>query len=211
MAMTFDIASITNQTFHSNLGFHRSTFSLQEALFPGPASAFTFTDSSSNSSSYLFADACNLGDGTQNCTASCLSNSTMFTNLQNLHNCVAYQNVAEEFQKSNLTKEAQDLAEALNIEPADPNSTLIRNITQTIQTCLVDYCKSIPGCEDGYQIVDPTSGKNRTSPFQPGNDFDLYTDGEYLVGSICGSLPLQINTDVGGIGVGMPKAVERVY
>ena len=204
--MAFDIASVTNQTIHADLGFHRTLFNLQDALFPGPL--VVSTDSSYNSSSYLFADACNLGDGSQNCTASCSSNDTMFANLQNLHNCMAYQNVAELYQKNHLTGEAQALVEALNIEPASPNSTLVFSITQNIQTCLIDYCTSIPGCIDGYPIVDPTTGQNHSSPFQPGNDFDLYTDGRYLVDSICGSLHFQINPDIGGIGVGIPDAVK---
>ena len=203
--MAFSITNVTNQTFFTALGFYRSTFSLQVALFPGSPSAFP--DSSYKSSSYLFADACILRDGTHNCTASC-SNGTRFGNLQDLHNCVAYKNVAEHYQNNNLTREAQALVEALNIEPASLDSSLVSNITQNIQTCLVDYCVSIPGCKDTYQIVDPTSGQNRTSPFQPGNDFDLYTDGEHLVDSICGSLPFQVNTDVGGIGVRITEAVE---
>ena len=206
--MAFSITNVTYQTFFTALGFYRSTFSLQEALFPGSASAFT--DSSYNSSSYLFADACNLGNGTQNCTASC-SNGTMFGNLRDLHNCVAYRDVAKQYQNNNLTREAQALADALNIEPASPDSNLVFNVTQNIQKCLVDYCKSISGCQDAYQIFDPTTGQNRTSPFQPDNDFDLYTDGEYLVGSICYSLPFQINTDVGGIGVRITEAVTRSY
>ena len=206
--MAFSITNVTYQTFFSALGFYRSTFSLQESLFPGSASAFT--DSSYNSSSYLFADACILGNMTQNCTASC-SNGTMFGNLRDLHNCVAYRDVAIQYQNNNLTREAQALVKALNIEPASPNSPLVSNITQNIQNCLVDYCKSIPGCQDAYPIPDPRSGQNHTSPFQPGNDFDLYTDGEYLVTSICGSLPFQINTDIGGIGVRITEAVKRSY
>ena len=193
--MAFDIASVTNQTIHANLGYHRTLFNLQDALFPSLSG-----DSSYNEPSYLFADACNLGDGTQNCTASCL-NGMMFTNLQNLHNCMAYQIVAEQYQKNDLTQEAQTLVEKLNIEPASPNSTLVSSITQTIQTCLVDYCNSISGCED----------QMHSSPSQPGNDFDLYTDGGYLVESICDFLPAQINTDVGGIGVRIPEAVGRSY
>ena len=206
--MTFDIANVTNQTISSNLGFHRSTFSLQDA-FPHPISAIT--DSPKNRSSYLFADACILGDGTHNCTASCSSNNTMFANLQNLHNCMAYQNVAHQYQQNALTKEARALVEALSIEPASPNSSLVSGITHNIQTCLVDYCASIPGCEDGYLQFAPFSEKNHTSPYQLGNNFDLYTDGRYLIDSICYSLPLQINTDIGGIGVGIREAIKRSY
>lgn len=207
--MAFDIANVTNQTIHANLGYHRTLFNLQDALFLGPL--LVSTDSSYNSSSYLFSDACYLGDGTQNCTASCSSNGTMFANLQNLHNCMAYQNVAEQYQKNNLTQEAQALVEALDIEPASPNSTLVSNITHTIQTCLVDYCTSIPGCEDRYLQIDPTSNKTHSSPFQPGNDFDLYADGEDLFYSICSSLPVQLNTDVGGIGVRILEPLRRSY
>ena len=123
---------------------------------------------------------------------------------------MAYQIVAEQYQKKSLTQEAQTLVEKLNIEPASPNSTLVSSITQNIQTCLVDYCTSLPGCEDGYLEVDPTS--MHSSPFQPGNDFDLYKDGGYLVDSICSSpFPAQINTDIGGIGVRIPEAVRRSY
>ena len=197
--MAFDIANVTNQTIHANLGYHRTLFNLQDALFPSLSG-----DSSYNEPSYLFADACNLGDGTQNCTASCLSNGTMFANLQNLHNCMAYQSVAEQYQKNNLTQEAQALVEELNIEPASPNSTLVLTITHAIQTCLVDYCNSIQGCEDEYP-------QTHSSHFRPGNNFDLYTDGGWLVDNICGSLPAQVNTDVGGIGVGIPEAVGRSY
>ena len=207
--MAFDIASVTNQTIHANLGFHRTLFNLQDALFPRPLSVST--DSSYNSSSYLFADACNLGDETKNCTASCSSNGTMFANLQNLHNCMAYQNVAEQYQKNKLTQEAQSLVEELNIEPASPNATLVLNITHAIQTCLVDYCTSIRGCEDGYLQPDPTSNKTHSSPFRPGNNFDLYTDGGWLVDNICSSLPVQLNTDVGGIGVRILEPVRRSY
>ena len=207
--MAFNIANVTNQTIFSNLGFHRSTFSLQDALLPSSASVSTAL--SYNRSSYLFEDACNLGDRTQNCTASCSSNVTIFTNLQNLHNCMAYQNIADQYQKKNLTKEAQALVETLKIEPASPNSTLVSNITQNIQTCLVDYCISIPGCENQYLLDAPQSDKNHTSPFQSGNHFDLYTDGKYLVDAICVSLPLQISPDIGGIGVDIPEPIKRPY
>ena len=210
--MSFDIVAVTNDTIFQTLGVHRSTFSLLDALFPGYASEFA--DLSYNGSSYLFKDACRLGDETQNCTASCSSNGTMFANLQNLHNCVTYQNVANQYLIHNLTKEAQALVEALKIEPANPDSTLVNNITQDIGTCLVDYCSSIPGCATGYpgylQSV-PQSDRNHTSPYEPGNDFDLYTDGKYLVDAICGSLPLQINPDIGGIGVDIPEAIKRSY
>ncbi len=201
--MSFDITNVTNQTI-GNLGVHLFSFSLQDALFPG--SNLTITDLSSHRSSYLFEDACRLEDQSQNCTASCSSNGTMFANLQNLHNCMAYENVANQYQKGKLTKEAQALAEALNIEPTIPNSTLVSNITHQIRTCLVDYCTSIPGCADGYSTVDPVSGQNFTSPYQPGTEFDLYTDGIGLVDNICTSLPTLINTDIGGIGVGFPEA-----
>ncbi len=210
--MSLDIVAVTNETIFQTLGVHRSTFSLQDALFPDSYSAFT--DSSYNGSSYLFKDACRLEDGTQDCTASCSSNGTMFANLQNLHNCVRYQNIANQYQINNLTKEARALVEALKIEPASPDSTLVNNITQDIRACLVDYCSSIPGCATGYpgylQSV-PQSDGNHTSPYEPGNDFDLYTDGKYLVDSICGYLPLQINPDIGGIGVDIPEAIKGSY
>ena len=207
--MSFDILAVTNETFFQTLGVHRSTFSLQDALSSGYASESTAL--SYNWPSYLFEDACRLGDETPNCTASCSSNGTMFANLQNLHNCVAYQNVANQYLIHNLTNEAQALVEALKIEPANPDSTLVNNITQDIQHCLVDYCTSIPRCEDEYRLYLSASNKNNTSLYQPGNDFDLYTDGIYLVDSICGSLPHQINTDIGGIGVGIREAIKRSY
>ena len=193
--MAFNITNVTNQTISTNLGIHRFTFSLQDALFPGSGSAFI--ESSYNGSSYLFADACRLGDETQNCTATCSSGSTMFANLQNLHNCMAYPGVANQYQKKNLTQEAQALVEALRIEPASPDSSLVSNITHNIETCLIDYCYSIPGCADAFQEVYP-------------DNFDLYTDGEYLVSTICTYLPLQINTDIGGIGVKIPEAYEKI-
>ena len=135
----------------------------------------------------------------------------MFANLHNLHNCMAYQNVATQYQKNNLTKEAQALVEGLDIEPASPNSALVSNITQRIQNCLVDYCTSIPGCQDTYSTADPFAGRNITSPYQPGTTFDLYTDGIDLVDRICASLPIIINTDIGGIGVKLPDIITRSH
>ena len=62
---------------------------------------------------------------------------------------MAYQNIADQYQRNSLAQEAQALVEALNTEHASTNSCLLSNITQDIQTCLVDDCI----CPPPYQVV----------------------------------------------------------
>ena len=201
--MALELLSVTNASI-AVLGIPLSTLSLQDALFPESGTAFT--DSPYSGAPYIFADACTLGDGSQNCTTACSLGGTMFANLQNLHNCMTFQTLSEHYEAKNLTKEATALVETLSIHATSPNSSLTLNITQQIQTCLVDYCASLPLCKDRYSTVDPYTSYDYISPYAPNSTFDLYRDGIGLVDNICISVPAPINSEIGGIGVRPPQS-----
>ena len=57
----------------------------------------------------------------------------MFANLWNVHDRIAYLKIADQYQRNNLTKEAQAAVEVRNTERASPNLCPVLDTTQDIQ------------------------------------------------------------------------------
>ena len=196
MALSTWISSVTNST----LNMTPSTFSFQDALNP-----FGAYGSGYYSTPFLFQDGCSQDDGSQNCTASCQDQNKAFGSLDTLHNCIVYPTVADLYARNNLSDPT--LPAHYNIQKAKVNSTLYKNITTTIQTCLIDMCNLTSGCmedlnnSNAYDML--SSPSNLTSTF-------------YLVSSryesssffLCDYVPESFNPDIGGIGVRwIPRAL----
>lgn len=192
----FDITRVTNQTFNV-LEITLSTFSLQDALFPNSMQSILY-DYSYNETTFLFGDACQQADGTFNCTKSCNDKSLMFANLETLHNCMVFPEVAAHYHESNLTKSAKDLVEKLGIQPSINNSVSSQAITRAVRECLTDYCADIPGCKGNF---DDPSDPAYPTPYNNKSYWDFNEDGSHLVDSVCDYFPAQVTSDIGGIGV----------
>ena len=177
-----------------------STYSFQDALNPlGISTEYGY--SYSYSSPYLFQNGCTQADGSQDCTASCQDASKVFGSLDTLHNCMLYPTVADLYARNNLSDTS--LPEHYNIQKANVNSSLYLNITKTIQTCLIDFCTTTPGC---------TEGLNETNMYDISNSPSNITSTFYLYGhdgsgnyynnfDFCDYVPGSFNPDIGGIGV----------
>ena len=160
---------------------NQTIFGLQDALnakyeyhYDDPSGAIT-----------LFPDACLQSDGSQNCTAACLSNAQMFSNLETLHNCAVLPTIMVHLANDNLTADAHRLAESLKIESSSGGSSLPSRISNAIQHCLLVSCTDN---EDCVGILNPVSGSSRIhSPDNlNGSDFaDTYLN-------ICGPIPAYV-------------------
>lgn len=127
-------------------------------------------------------------------SASC--NSTfgfMFESLPTLHNCYIFGNVTGNMSVSNIK-----FAQQLHYLDEGRNATAA-NVGQTLGTCLLKYCKTLPECGTGL-------GDNLPDPISFWSDFPSTSGafGPYLVDRICTSIPARISSDVGGIGVSQP-------
>ena len=188
MALSTWISDVTNSTLNMTL----STFSFQDALNPSP---------------FLFHNACLQDNGTQDCTASCQDLSKMFGSLDTLHNCMVYPTVADLAARNNLSNAS--LAEYYNIQKSKVGTGLSKNITTTIQTCLVDYCTTTLsglGCKEYlYAVPNTSSPLNVSSAFyiyntDPENGYNEDDGGVNF--DLCMFIPNSLNPDIGGIGVG---------
>lgn len=194
-----NLTRVTNATFNE-LQITISVFSLQDALFPNSVEAKLW-DYDTRDTDYIFADACQQPDGSQNCTTSCIDPSTMFVNLQTMHNCMVFDKVAAHVYDMNLTDTAYTLVQELGIAPIRNDSTKkSRTAKGMIQTCLTDLCTSMPGCENeftfGYSDDYPT-------PYKNASNYDFDGEGDNLVEYICNYFPSQVTEEIGGIGVGL--------
>ena len=192
MALSTWISSVTNST----LNMTPSTFSFQDAL-----NSFGSYSSGYYSTPFLFQDGCSQDDGSQNCTASCEDENKIFGSLDTLHNCMVYPTVADLYFRNNLSDPT--LPAHYNIQKAKVNSTVYKNITSTIQTCLIDMCTATPGCTD--YLNESNKGSNMwSSPLNLTSTFYLYSDTYRTYGSdypLCAYVPESFNPDIGGIGV----------
>ena len=193
MALSTWISSATN----SSLNMTPSTYSFEDALNP-----FGLYTSGSYSAPFLFQDACSQDDGSQNCTASCEDQNKVFGSLDTLHNCMVYPTVADLYARNNLSDPT--LPAQYNIQKAKVNSTVYKNITTTIQTCLIDMCTATPGCSE---YLNQSTGRNLwSSPLNLTSTFYLHSEDNrgYSSGSgfpLCEYVPESFNPDIGGIGV----------
>ena len=187
---------ITNESFQYNVGFSRSTFSLQTAALPSAGGSYVHLDPI-HGNSLLFIDACEQPGKTHNCTVSCNDPAMMFENLETLHNCMVYPVVAYQYSNKSLFPTSIQWLEDLGIVATETNP---RNSFQAVQIlkCLTEYCSASSRCKQEYDTFANLSG-------------DIYsvragywtTDhyGGKLVRAICDSYTYPINSDVGGIGV----------
>ena len=183
-----DLASITSMNFTTLE--NRTIFGLQDAL----NGRYEFNDDDPSRAITLFPNACLQKDGTQDCTAACLDNTKMFSNLETLHNCALFPNISVQLAKNSLSANARRLAEDLRIGSSSSDSSLPSRISNAIQHCLLDSCNANTDC---IGILNPIHGSSRKhSPDNlTGSDFA----NAYL--NICGPIPAYVTADVGGIGV----------
>ena len=144
-----------------------------------------------NKSIALFPLACNQTDGTQNCTAACQDNS-MFSNLRTLHNCAILPEISVRLANNTLNANARRLAAQFNIEPSNISLSLPSNVSNKIQTCLIDLCTTDSNCN---KTLDPTNSTHDTN--YTGASFVPH--GDYF--RLCGPILAYVDADVGGIGV----------
>ena len=192
MALSTWISSVTNST----LNMTPSTFSFQDALSP-----FGFYTSGAYSTPFLFLDGCSQDDGSQNCTASCEDPNKVFGSLDTLHNCMVYPTVADMYARNNLSDPT--LPAQYKIQKAGVNSTVYKNITTTIQACLVEMCTATPGCPD--YLNQSSRQSMSSSPLNLTSSFYLYSEDLRGYSStafpLCEYVPESFNPDIGGIGV----------
>ena len=173
-APPLNIASITPNNF-TILENRTKTFGLQDAFnshYDSPDGAIT-----------LFPEACIQSDGSPNCTAACLNNAQMFSNLETLHNCALFPTISIHLANNSLSANARRLAEELNIEPSGNESSLPSRISNAIQHCMLDSSTD-NGAKNG-KSPDDLSGILFTNPFF----------------NPCASTSAYVIADVGGIGV----------
>lgn len=188
---------VTNAT-NSSLNLSASTFSFQNAISVFPYVSHTV------STPFLFENGCDQGNGTLNCTASCLDKSVIFDSLDNLHNCMMYPAVAEAYAEGNLTANTTAIMEDFAIQKSIKGSQPSLDIINTIQPCLLDYCATLNGCHyDSHASInsgDPSVSNG--SYYYPVLDRRFQYDVSYSdVFDICIFLPASVNPDIGGIGV----------
>ena len=146
-----------------------------------------------NNTIALFPHACKQSDGTFNCTAACQNNSATFSDLETLHNCAVFPEISVNLANNNLTANARRLAQELNINPSNNKSSLPSDVSNKIQTCLIDSCTKDAQCNKTF------NGTN--SNRQPNNytGASFITNGAYF--SLCSHTLAYVDADVGGIGV----------
>jgi len=113
-----------------------STFSIQNALTPISIGSAT----SWHGNAFLFSDACRQGDGSQNGTASCQNATTMFNDLETLHNCVVYPAILQHHTNADLDAGAEHLIERLHIKAHNSDSNLSQVMVNNMEQCLLDTC-----------------------------------------------------------------------
>ena len=150
---------------------------------------------STNGAISLFPHGCLQNDGTPNCTAACLNNTQMFSDLETLHNCALFPKISVSLADDSLTPEARRLAADLKIAPSNNDSSLPSTISNAIQHCLLDSCNAKEEC--AADIPNPKSMNHK--PSSDTLDGANFIDNGYLV--LCVAIPAYITADVGGVGV----------
>ena len=178
----------------------QNALALTTSQYPTP-----FRNSIGNTVS-IISDACQQGRNSQNCSASCSGQSlyqTMFGDLETLHNCVVYPNVTTAINSKNYSaSDKQNVEEAADrLGMGSPEfEAIAKQIPIDLKSCFVEYCRStLEGCSDYFEGI---YGGN---PFDNATyDWRLYGgrgQGQYLINAICNSIPTQVNSDLGGVGV----------
>lgn len=109
----------------------------------------------------------------------------MFASLPTLHNCFMFGNISKEI----------ELARMLHYNDEEHNVTT-NNVGRILTDCLINYCKTLPGCDEAYH-----ESYSNYPPLRFRGDPNDTSSRQQLVDSICDNVPVRINSDVGGIGV----------
>ena len=186
-AQPLNVASINANNFTA---FKNETkaFGLQDA--------FNNKYGSTNGAITLFPNACLQSDGAPNCTAACLNNTQMFSDLETLHNCALFPEISVGLADNTLTADARRLAEELKIAPSNNDSSLPSRISNAVQRCLLDSCSGNQDCTAGTLNTVNGIKQMHSSDTLVGR---FFIDNNYL--ALCSPIPAYINADVGGIGV----------
>lgn len=133
-----------------------------------------------------------------------------------------YPIIADQYAKNNLSSDIAQLAQSLGIEESKWPSTVSKNITNTIGSCLDAYCDTLEGCrsavqqyanESYYGVSDGVSDstfENFTGLFYFDLDPDGYnTDQDGPPFDLCEFYSTSLNQDIGGIGVGHVLILEQ--
>ncbi|KAL8653268.1 MAG: hypothetical protein Q9210_002195 [Variospora velana] len=115
----------------------------------------------------------------------------MFQSLPTLHNCYIFGNVLAHMSTSDIA-----FAQQLHYLDDEHDAT-VQNVAQKLKACFSKYCESLSGCNADVVLTAPSLYPSNSENAQA---FDGY--GEDLVEEICAIIPANINSDVGGIGVG---------
>ena len=142
----------------------------------------------------LYTKGC-VVNGALNCTAACRVPDEIFSNPYTLQNCMVLSALAP-YPSIALSAEAVEITNQFAVNTTDPGfQSLAKDVSQTIQDCLTEYCSNTPNCqyEDYYvpwYFNETVSSSSRnvsvSAPFY---------------GDICGYAPQPLNADIGGIGV----------
>lgn len=147
---------------------------------------------SPNGAITVFPDACIQRDGTPDCTAACQDKTQMFSNLKTLHNCAVFPHISVQLANNNLTVDARRVAEELKIEPSNDGSSLPSDVSNAIQSCLLDSCKNNENCAGTLDGPKLNHSPNKLTGTR-------FIDNTYF--TLCDPIPAYVNADVGGIGV----------
>ncbi|KAL6716571.1 hypothetical protein ACLMJK_006138 [Lecanora helva] len=192
MSHPLDLYNITQTSTNNSLPIP-AVFGLQNALnarFRAPGNLASIPT--------LFPDACRINGTEQNCTTVCSQEEQMFSSLDTLHNCLVWPLIQAEAARNNISASAIDLASPLGFVNGTGNSTSPSEISNRIQTCLLDSCSG--GC---------AKAANKAFPPKFQNHFmNNLTGGEYLGMNKsldwfdpCRFIDAPANADIAGIGV----------
>ena len=193
--MAYTLFNLSSGAIDKNISVSAPALSLQDA--------FSFINLSPKPGFGVFQRACNIA-GLQSCTTSCLNASALFGSLETFHNCLVYPAVAGLYINGSLGD--MHLADSLGIGNETQAAQAASSITNTIYSCLSDYC------DVGHD--------NRCKKDLQGNSSFQYDNNTlYASGNIYFSIELTepsisrfdicdyvapfsfLNADIGGIGV----------
>ena len=100
--------------------------------------------------------------------------------------------ISVQLANNSLTVDARRVAEELKIEPSNDGSSLPSDISNAIQSCLLDSCKNNEDCAGTLDGPKLNHSPNKLTGTR-------FIDNTYL--TLCGPIPAYVNADVGGIGV----------
>ena len=209
-------------TYGSGRKTSPSIYSLQDALSQtdGEGSPFRshrefystsprYPDLDYNVPVYVFVDACQRGNTTfGSCTDACNHTFDIIFDpvhdlgqnpLASLHNCVVLPNItttAAQNVSAFSTAGYDDTMNTVLLDGLyDQEAANASKVISTISECLLAYCDSLNGCMKHFSYATGSRALSNETVYGSTGW------GEQLVDTICTHVPLEIQSDVGGIGV----------